>query len=502
MVKVPALPPSPMLLGKQVPEKYRPFAFLPVMFLAGFLVFAIVGLILQEFEWALLVGLLAGPILAYAALGPPVTRAQVGQVMAKVPKAPPEKRPLLFFPAFFIAAAVLYFLIGLAITEAPLDADLLALLALAVSIPAGIAVGYLLYGFPKPKGPLREMKSPLERIAPEKRPLLFLPLGLLLAAPLYFLLGLGLTESPLDEDLAVLLALVVSLAIGFAAAYRLVGVPRSDYLRQRVEQLPKVPERARPLAFLVFVVVGGALIATALGGTLGALDFFSSEAAVDLAFPLFLIAGWLLAVPIAGRLFGYPLPTRPLPAYLPKLSAEQRPAALLPMTLVLGLVLTFLLGTLLGLAPRFDLEDIALAALLAFPLALLVSLRVLGVSARELDPRGLERIPERAKPLATLAVWLFVGTLLFAAVGQVLTGFVEAVVLCYAAGFLVALTLVDHPTRPGAKRAAQKRKAKEIEARLRVELGLTEPPQPDAAATGPTGPAGRRFPRLGRRGKA
>lgn len=495
MAKVPALPPSPLWLKAQVPEKYRPFAFLPVLFLAGFLVFAIVGLLVQEFEVALLLGLIAGPVVAWGAVGFPLTRAQVSQAMAKVPKAPPEKRPFLFFPAALIAAALLYFLIGFVITAAPLEEDLLALLALGVSIPAALAIAFLLYGFPHVE---RQVTEPLKRrwaqVPAEKRPLLFLPLGLLIAAPLYFVIGFAFTEV-LEPDVAVLLGLVLGLVLGFAAAYKLVGVPRTTMLRERVEQLPKVPERAKPAAFLAFVIVVGTLIAVVLGGTVGSLEFLSSEAAVDLAFPLFLIAGWLLAVPLAGRLFGYPVPSKPLPQYLPRLTAEQRPAALLPLTLGLGLALTFVLGMLLGLAPTYDLEDVALAAAIAFPLALLVSLRVLGVSARELDPRGLERIPERAKPLATLALWLFLGTLLFALVGQVLTGFVEAVVLSYAAGFVVALALVDHPTRPGARRAARRRKAKEIEARLRVEMGLAEEAKPATANGG-------RFPRLGRRGKA
>lgn len=496
MAKLPALPPSPMWLGKQVPEKFRPFAFLPLALVAGFLVFAIVGILVQEFEIALLVGLLAGPAIAYGAVGAPLTRAQVGQGLAKVPRPPPDKRPLLFFPAAIVTAALLYFILGVVITSTPLDEDLLALIALGVCVPAAIVVGYLLFGFPKPKGPLRDMKSPLERIPAEKRPLLFFPLGLLLAAPLYFIAGFAFTEF-LDADIAVLLALVLGLVVGFAIAYRLVGVPRGTMLRQRLDKLPEVPARARPFAFVAFVLVVGALIAVLLGGTVGAIDQLSGEAALDLAFPLFLLAGWLLAVPLAGRLFGYPTPDRPLREYAPRLAPEQRPAALLPLTLGLGVLLMFLLGTVLGLVPLGDLEDAALSAALAFPLAFFAAMAILRIPLREMDPRGLERVPERAKPLVALALTLFLGTLAFALLGQVLPGFVEAVLVSYAFGLAIALVLVDRPSRPGTARRARREHEREVEQRLRREMGLpVEEPKPQGASAGMG-----RF-RFGRRGKA
>ncbi|HEV8361021.1 MAG TPA: hypothetical protein VGR28_11255 [Candidatus Thermoplasmatota archaeon] len=482
--QVPALPPSPVYLGKHVPPKFRGVAFWPLAFVSGFLVFFLTGLLLGEFEIALVIGLIAGPVIGYAAVGPPFTRAQVARARARVPKAPPEKRPLLFFPAAIIGAALLYFLLGILITSTPLEEDLLALLALAVAIPAAIAIGGLLYGFPHPRahftGPLQQRWA---KVPAEKRPLLFFPLALLIAAPIYVLLGFGLTEA-LGVDYDVLIALVVALVVGFWAARRLVGVPKATGLRQRVERLPDVPARARPLAFVAFVLLVGALFAVILGGTLGAIDFFNGDAALDLAFPLFLLAGWLLAVPLAGRLFGYPIPDRPLRAYAPKLTAEQRPALLLPMALGLGLVLMLLLGLALGAAP-FDLDTAPLVALLAFPVAFLVSLRVLHVRAAQMDPRALARAPEAARPLVALALWLFVGTLLFAALGQVVTNFEVLALLSYGAGLAVALLLVDAGLllHPMGQRRALRSKEREIEARLRAEMGLDEP-APAAAGQG------------------
>jgi hypothetical protein len=485
MAKLPALPPSPLWLGKQVPPKFRPFAFLPLLLVYAFLVFGLVGIIAQEFEWALLAGLLAGPALAYGSVGLPITKAQVEKGLAKVPRPPPDKRPFLFFPAALVAAAVLYFAIGFTLTSAPLDEDLLALLALGVAIPAAIVLGYLAFGFPKPKGPLRDMKSPLHRIPEEKRPLLFVPLGLLFAAPLYFLLGYAFTEV-LEPDIAVLLGLALGLAIGFLLAYRLVGIPRTTMVQQGLDRLPKVPAKARPAAFVAFVLLVGALFAIVLGGVVASfdsVDLLVSEAALDLAFPLFLLAGWLLAVPLAGRLFGYPIPDRPLHEYVPRLTAEERPAALLPLTLVLGLVFTFLAGMLLGLVPLADLEDAALGAAIGFPLALLLSLRILRIPLRRVDPRGLEHVPEQAKPLVAFALALFLGTVLFALLGQVpFLGFVEAFLAAYAVGLAVAVLLVDHPAL-GA-RASRKAQAKAIEARLRQEMGLADEAEAQASGLG------------------
>jgi hypothetical protein len=254
-----------------------------------------------------------------------------------------------------------------------------------------------------------------------------------------------------------------------------------------------VPERARTPAFVAFVLVVGTLLAIVLGGLVaGSLDAFNDGVLLDLAFPMFLLAGWLLAVPAAGALFGYPQP-KPLRSYVPRLAPEERPAALVPLTLVLGLVLTIVLGMALGQVPRLDLEDAALAALIAFPIAFVLAARLLHVPLRGLDPRGLTRVPERAKPLVVLTVGLLLGTLLWALIGQVLTGFVEGASLGYALAFAFALLAVDSPFLLGASRARKQRKAKEqeIEARLRRELGLaSDEPKPAGTAS-----------RFGRRGR-
>lgn len=501
------LPPSPVWLRDWVPEKYRRYAFLPLALGLGFLVFGIVGLTVQEFLAAFVAGIVLGPVLAYGALGPPLTRAEVAKAQARLPRLPPERRAFLFFPAAILAAAVFYFLAGLALTTLPLDEDLLVLPALLLAVPAAIAVAFLLYGFPRPRRGLRGLRSPLELVPEEKRPFLFFPLGLVFAAPLYLLLGLLLTEflvpsvagqpGLLDPDPVASLALLGAVALGFAASYRLVGVPRASAIRERL-RVPEVPERARPAAFVAFVVVVGSLLALVLGGTLGALDAFAGEAALDLAFPLFLLAGWLLAAPLAGKLFGYPVPRKPLRAYVPALGREHRAAALLPLTIALGLAFTLLLGLALGRVPFADLEDAYLDALLAFPLAFLVALRLLRVRARELDPRALEALPERAKPAVVVALTLLAGTLLFTAVGQVLTGFLAAAAVSYGLGLALALALVERSGLAPAlgRRAERRRREREIEARLRREMGLAPEPRPAA-------PAKRRArPRLGGMRKA
>ena len=120
MAKLPELPPSPMLLQKSVPAKLRPLAFAPLALVLGFVVLALVGLLGADFEWALLAGLIAGPLGAWLAVGPPFTRRDLARAAAKVPKAPPAQRPFLFFPAALVVAALLYFLVGIAITTTAL----------------------------------------------------------------------------------------------------------------------------------------------------------------------------------------------------------------------------------------------------------------------------------------------------------------------------------------------------------------------------------------------
>jgi len=494
MAKVPALPPSPMLLKDSVPEKarrFQRFLFWPLALLFGFLLLVIFGFAQDDFLLALILGLIGGPIIGWVLIGPPFTVAEVRRAYARIPPPPPDKRPFLFFPAALLAAALLYAALGIVLTSTPLDEDLVLYVALLASLPAAVALAYLRFGFPRPKGGLRGLKSPLQKIPEEKRPLLFVPLSLLIAAPIYFLLGVALTEA-LEPDIAVLLAILGALGVGFAIAYRLVGVPRPRALLTRMQHLPEeVPTRARAPAFFAFVLLVGAAFALLLGGTVGALDFIN----VDLAFPLFLLAGWLLAVPFAGKLFGYPVPEKPLREYVPKLPAEQRPAALLPLTLGLGVAFLVLLGLALGETPADVLADPYLLSALAFPLAFLVALRVLRIRARQLDPHGIADVPERARPLVLFALWLFVGTVLYTAIGQVLTGFLEAVLVCYALGLALALLLVDRPLlwEVLGERAARKQKAREIEARLRAEMGLQKP-EPQSAARARPG-------RFGRRGK-
>lgn len=414
------VPPSKELLSPRIRKRaHRQLLFAPMAALLALFFFVLLGLITGIFVLALVLAVFLGPIAAYELLGSPVGEAERQKLQATVP-IPRERIPWLFFPLGLILAVPLYVLAGLAVTSAGLGTAS-AWAAILVSVALGFGVAYVLVGFPRlPRDP-RQLLPPVPE---ERKPLLFLPIGIVLAAVLYFVLGVALTAA-VGPERAILPALLLGLAAGFLVAYKLVGIPRPGH----TIHVPTVPERYAGLFFAIALLVLGPALAILLGAVAAA--FLPIPAAVS--FPLFVLLGYLCAFALLAAWRGVPRAGKPLRAYIPRLPAEARPLLLFGATLLIGTILTAVIDTFL--VHRFHFS-----ALAAYPLGFLLAVKVVHAESLVVQsPERLETVPEKIKPLLLFPLWLFGTVVLYSLIGYVLLDFLAAILL--AASLALALTL-------------------------------------------------------------
>lgn len=443
------------LLEERVQDPWRTVLLLPTALLAGLLLFFLVGLTnTLGFALSLVIGLALGTAGAVALLGPP--RIQIPRV--EVPPGVREHREWFFPLLALVLGAIVYVLAGLAYTMVEaLPAGYGSWAALVLALVAGPALAYLLVGAPSPVPPLRDAWA---RVPEERRPWLTVPLGLLLATVLFLLLGLAWTALPLPTAAMVPGSLALALLLGFGIAAALLGVPTPQ--RSPRELVPEVPARARPVAFLVTLLVLGPVLAFLVGIPLSRL---ASVLPSTLLFPLSLLLGYLLAFVASAAWWGLPGRWKGVP--VPGVPEDVRLALLLPLALAGGAVLAFLLELLLpiGLFPSI---------LVGGSLGLLLALRATGATQR-VRPRNrttlLPDLPDTVKPLVLLPLTLVLGTLLFFTLGYVGLGFAWSLALGGSIGLALALALVEEPLlRQVLHRRRQRRARRQLIEERRAEL--------------------------------
>lgn len=274
---------------------------------------------------------------------------------------PATRRAILFAPialgAFFVA-----FLILALSTHNPFFTFLL-------SIPAGIASAWALVGWPHVT---RKDGSPLVPAAYRAyKAWLFFPLAPLLMVVLYPILGVLLTDVRLPVTYVAWTSIALSAIGGVAIAYFLVGFP--DLVREARRLAALFPPDRRPflffpafvLTFLLLYLVFGVLSTQLLGRVANTALALNVQVLVLLPLTLLLAGG------IAYLLFGFP-PIKHSPREaLEKVPGRRRPLAFGLTFLLLGIPLTFMLGTLVsGIALLPDEVLLPLGVLLGFSVSL------------------------------------------------------------------------------------------------------------------------------------
>jgi hypothetical protein len=451
-----------------VPEERRgliPWLYFPlavVVFLLGYLVLGIVytrlGLPVAWSAYVPLVGaVVLGLTVPYPIVGFPSFAPFAQAALGRVPEDWWDHTPWLFFPLAIVFAFVAYLLVGLAYTASPLPTLYLTQVSVILAVLVGPAVAYLLVGIPEPPENLRH---PLHVVPEESRPWLFLPLGLVFTLLLFFLVGVAYTSLPVFPlDAALPLALVASVLLGFGAAYALVGVPTPE--RPAREYAPDMPPAARPVAFVVALLVAGPLLAFVVGLGLAQLPVLPQP----FFLPLTLILGYLLAFGLATLAWGVPGRWKGVPA--PGLPEDARLALVLPLALVLGAFFTFLVELLtpIPLVP---------SVLVGGSAGVLVALYGTGATDRlQATEREtlLPELPETVKPLVFLPTWAGVATLVTFLLGYGGISFTWGLVVGLSLGFALALAVVEEPLlREALGRRREEKARKERLEQRRQEL--------------------------------
>lgn len=320
---------------------------------------------------------------------------------------PPRRRTLLFLPlvlgAFLVLGTVLAFT-----THSPY-------LTLLLGVPASVAAAWLLVGPPQPP-PRKDGRAWLD---PRVKPFLFFPLAPLLVALAYVVLGYPLTNLGVPVSLIAWVTLGVSIPLGVAGAYLLVGFPRHVFRVRETYQ--KVPPERRPYFFYPLAVVFFILLYLGLGVATTELIAKASadpDALLNLQ-PLVLLPLCLaLAGLLAYLLVGFPKPRRTTKEYLPKVTGKRRPLYFALTFILAGIPFTVLIGTLFNaVAKSSGGREGFLPVELVLPLAVLLGYALsLGVAALSWGtPRTWRRfddyepgLPPRMRTPVHLAVGLAV----------------------------------------------------------------------------------------------
>ncbi|HET6404800.1 MAG TPA: hypothetical protein VFH78_09140 [Candidatus Thermoplasmatota archaeon] len=458
------------------PAKKRTLSFAP--FAAG--IFLLSFLIVAFSTQNILLALLLPPVIAvggaWALVGWPELRMKDGK-----PLVDPRVKPYLFFVLAPLLALVLYPILGVLLTQAGVPLKRLALVSIALSVLAAVALAYYLVGVPNVFAIARKQYAD---IPPERRPYLFFPLFVLFFLVLFLTLGVVSTRlvgriSPTDPaallNIQVLVLLPLCILIAALLAWLLVGIPK--VLTAPAHHIPRVPGRHRPRAFLATLVLAGILLTYGVGAL---LTFFTPLSSA-LVLPLALLVGYGLATGIAFLAWGTPARWRSYEDYRPILPPEAR----MPLRIVLAIGLGLAAAVAIGLA-GIDLFWGALVGLLVAGVAALV---VTGTHRRILARRGestlVPDLPDALKPLILFPTWIVISFILFAVLTYLLPGLVAVnVVVGVTVGLLVAFLLLEQPLlqelREERRRERQKRKEWEARRRARLEEAEKGTPPPEA----------------------
>lgn len=456
----PALPAMP-------PQMKRNLKFLGVALGGSLLLFLIIGFTLtgsnpdgNGFLIAMLLGPVGGVTAARLLHGWPRLETRDGKALV-----PPQYKPYLFFVITPAVTFVGYLVLGVYITPYVENPQYVPYVALAVGLVVGASVAYFLVGFPKFWEPV--VKG-WRAIPTERRPWLFFVAAPAFTVLFYFLLGLLLTNVEAIGDVIPLetqplLALPLAVAAACALAYRLLGFPKPQ--KPVREYVPEVPGRARPLAFLVTLLVAGVPLSYLAGLALTYAPRLPGGALVPLAVVLGLSAG----AGVAALAWGTPRKWRRFADYRPGLPEGARYALFLPVVVAFAIV-----GGAISNGVGFDLFP---GILLGAAIGILVGLQVSGALAAMRRARGTRRtilpeLPDMVKPLVLFPTWFLLGWLVFVTLAYAMPELVwYHLWIAIAVGGAVSVYLVEEPTfldwrerRREARRRAAALKARRKEA--------------------------------------
>jgi hypothetical protein len=455
MASTPAIP-----VLKKIPQARRNLLFLPVIAVAYLVLIPIVGVLTQDLVIAFVVSLPPAGALAYVLVGLPRFTKDPREILRKsLPRITPDRRRALFIPGFLVLTAVVYVIAGILLTGSPVHPDYVALGAIAVALVAAGALSTLLFGLPD----TRAVKAFIPNIPPERKPALFLPAGLLIALVLFFVLGITITQVVTAGDYGALAAFFLSIVIGFGVAYRIFGLPKTG--RIPVEKIPRVAPQLRSYASIATILILGPILAVVAGGLIAGLP----QVAPDLQLYAGILAGFLIAVVVAWRLFGPPALSAGALEYVPRLPRGARPYLFFPIWFGISAGITIAVETLL----KIELYPVILGSLgVGFIIAVVITGRIKRFARSPGDT--VKGMSETRRAFLFLPSWLVLGTIFYFLAGYAVREAFLTILAAYPLAFLLTLLVFEGDVIGGAMRSGRERKAREKAIRDQVKERLQQ----------------------------
>jgi hypothetical protein len=286
----------------------------------------------------------------------------------------PAKKKNRFFGIFAGGIFFLSFLLVAFATQ-------IFFLALLLPPVLGVVGAWALVGWPS-----LQMKDGRPLVEPRHRPYLFFLLAPLFAFVLYPVLGIISTQTglPLGQWVTVVL-IVLSVALAVTITYFLVGVPNVYVAARR--RYEEIPADRRPFLFFPITVVLFLIIYLTLGVTstrlLGQISPGDPTALLNIQVLVLTPLCLGLAALIAYLLVGIPKPAKSFADSMPKVTGKHRPRIFLATAILVGILLTIVLGAILTIyAPLPSTVVLGLAVLLGFTLSTSIAALAWGTPAR------------------------------------------------------------------------------------------------------------------------
>ncbi|MBI4394187.1 MAG: hypothetical protein HY556_10415 [Euryarchaeota archaeon] len=451
---------SPVPVLKKIPQARRNLLFLPLIAAAYLVLLPIVGVLTQDLIIAFVVSLPPAVGIGYVLVGLPRFATDPRDLLRKnLPKITPDRRRALFIPGFLVLTAIAYVIAGILLTGGPVHPDYVAIGAIAVALVVAGVIATLLFGLPD----TRAVKALLPNIPPERKPALFLPAGLLIALVLFFVLGIAITQVVTAGDYGALAAFFLSILIGFGVAYKVFGLPKTG--RIPVERIPRVAPQLRSYASIATILILGPILAVVAGGLIAGLP----QVAPDLQLYAGVLAGFLIAVVVAWRLFGPPALSAGVLEYVPRIPRGARPYLFFPFWFGISAGMTIAVETLL----KIELYPVILGSLgVGFILAVVITGRVKRFARSPGDT--VKGLSETRRAFLFLPAWLVLGTIFYFLAGYAVREASLTILAAYPLAFLLTLLVFEGNVIGGAMRTGRERKAHEKTMRDQVRARLRE----------------------------